>query len=462
MSKGRSRQQKKRNRIQPREAKHQKLAIGCALLILILVAGVAARWRVTPGAGKLFAMAPTAGSFNPSSPSKEYVYAGGRLIATEEAGGTVSPTPTPTPGPTPTPTPGDEIQGTPLIVISQVYGGGGNSGASYKNDYIELFNRGDGIADLSGWSVQYSASGSSTWQVTQLSGTLSPGQYYLIQQAQGSGGTLDLPTPDSVGNDDLNATAGKVALVYHSTPLSGACPSGSGGIVDFVGYGNSAGCFEGTGPAPAPSNTNAIFRASSGCIDINDNTTDFDAGAPSPRNRTSAHHTCTAPTGSAGVVISEFRTRGPNGGFDEFIELYNKSGNSIDISGWKIKASNNAGTISVRVTIPANTILPAHGYYLVTNSNSAGYSGTVAGNQTYTTGISDDGGIALTTGTDQIVDQVGMSSGSAFIESRVLAPLTTNSDRSYERKPGGSSGSTQDTDDNRSDFQIRTPSDPQR
>jgi len=28
------------------------------------------------------------------------------------------------------------------MVISQVYGGGGNSGATYKNDFVELFNNG--------------------------------------------------------------------------------------------------------------------------------------------------------------------------------------------------------------------------------------------------------------------------------------------------------------------------------
>ena len=28
------------------------------------------------------------------------------------------------------------------VVISQIYGGGGNAGASLKNDFIELFNRG--------------------------------------------------------------------------------------------------------------------------------------------------------------------------------------------------------------------------------------------------------------------------------------------------------------------------------
>ncbi len=38
---------------------------------------------------------------------------------------------------------------SPDIVISQVYGGGGNAGATYTHDYIELFNRGEraGLAE---------------------------------------------------------------------------------------------------------------------------------------------------------------------------------------------------------------------------------------------------------------------------------------------------------------------------
>lgn len=42
---------------------------------------------------------------------------------------------------------------SPDIVISQVYGGGGNSGATYTNDFIELFNRGISPVSLAGWSV---------------------------------------------------------------------------------------------------------------------------------------------------------------------------------------------------------------------------------------------------------------------------------------------------------------------
>src|SRR5882762_1244191 len=71
------------------------------------------------------------------------------------------------------------------IVISQVYGGGGNSGAFYKNDFIELFNRGTAPVDVTGWSVQYTSAGATAaWQVTNLNSfTIQPGQYYLVQEA---------------------------------------------------------------------------------------------------------------------------------------------------------------------------------------------------------------------------------------------------------------------------------------
>ena len=50
----------------------------------------------------------------------------------------------------------------PTGVISQVYGGGGNAGATLREDFIEVFNAGDTPADVSGWTVQYApAAGSS-------------------------------------------------------------------------------------------------------------------------------------------------------------------------------------------------------------------------------------------------------------------------------------------------------------
>jgi predicted extracellular nuclease len=167
---------------------------------------------------------------------------------------------------------------------------------------------------------------------------------------------------------------------------------------------------------------------------------------------------------SSTIVISEFRVRGPNGGSDEFVELYNLSPVAVNIGGWKIKGSNNAGTTSTRATITAGTTLNSGCHYLITNSSTSGgpYSGSVAGNQTYATGVTDDGGIAVTMADDTIVDQVGMSAGSAFKEGTILASLgSSNLNRGYERKPGGSGGSSTDTDNNSSDFQLVTPSDPQ-
>lgn len=211
--------------------------------------------------------------------------------------GTASPTPTPMPTATPTPPPAGSV------VISQVYGGGGNSGATYRNDFIEIFNRGATIVDLTGWSVQYNAAtDTDTWSVTQLcpSGPclLAPGKYFLVQEAQGSGGTTNLPTPDATGTIAMAATTGKVALVFGTTTLSGACPSNLS-ILDLVGYGGTAAtlnlCFEGVGPAPAPGNTTAEFRQADGCVDTNNNAGDFLVSAPNPRNSKTPVNSCTEP-----------------------------------------------------------------------------------------------------------------------------------------------------------------------
>ena len=158
------------------------------------------------------------------------------------------------------------------------------------------------------------------------------------------------------------------------------------------------------------------------------------------------------------VVISEFRTTGPKGGLDEFVELYNPTGAAVNIGGWLIKGSNSAGTTSTRATIKSGVILQPGQHYLVAGS---GYRGTVKANLTYSTGITDDGGIALTLANGTIIDQVGLSAGSAYKEGTVLAPLTTSTDRGYERKLGGSSGSCVDADSNAADFTLKAPSAPQ-
>lgn len=196
----------------------------------------------------------------------------------------------PTPSPTPTP-----ISGS--VVISQVYGGGGNAGATLKNDFIELVNHTGAAIDLTGWSVQYnSAAEFDAWDVTPLSGVIQPGHYFLIKQAAGAGGTVDLPTPDATGTVLMSSTAAKVALVGSTSALIGACPS-SASLIDLVGYGNTATCVEGSGPAPTLNNTTAALRGLNGCLDTDNNASDFSAGSPNPRNSSSPPTDCTALAG---------------------------------------------------------------------------------------------------------------------------------------------------------------------
>ncbi len=186
------------------------------------------------------------------------------------------------------------------IVISQVYGGGGNAGSTFKNDFIEVFNAGAASVDLTGWSVQYASAAGTTWQVTALTGSLAPGQYFLVQESQGAGGTTPLPTPNATGNIAMSATAGKVALSSSTTALSGGCPLG-GTVIDFVGYGtgaSGASCFEGTAAAPTLTNTTAALRKGNGTQDTDSNSADFATGPPNPRNSVAG------PSNPSGVGVA--------------------------------------------------------------------------------------------------------------------------------------------------------------
>ena len=172
------------------------------------------------------------------------------------------------------------------LVISQLYGGGGNTGATFTNDYVELYNPTGISFNLAGWSLQYASAAGTSWTNKQpLGGTIAPGEYFLVQLASGGATGAPLPTlPNISGDINMSATTGKIALVNNSVSLSGSCPNGiDPDIVDFLGYGTSASCFEGGTRAPAPSNTSALFRKLNGSQDTNQNGDDFQTATPNPR-----------------------------------------------------------------------------------------------------------------------------------------------------------------------------------
>jgi predicted extracellular nuclease len=181
------------------------------------------------------------------------------------------------------------------IVISEVYGGGGNTGAVYTHDYVELYNRGAAAVSLGGNSIQYTSAtgtgnfGANTGQSTELPDvTLAPGQYYLVKEAAGAGNgsalplaNLEDPTPIAIA-----AAGGKIAYVTGTAPLgcngsSTPCSATQlARIVDLLGWG-SANFFE-TAAAPATTNSTAAIRANGGATDTDNNSSDFAAGAPDP------------------------------------------------------------------------------------------------------------------------------------------------------------------------------------
>jgi len=125
-----------------------------------------------------------------------------------------------------------------------------------------------------------------------LVGAVPAGGYYLIQlTSDGANGVL-LPPPDLTGAINMGSTAGKVALVIDQTNLNGACPLNSGRILDMVGYGATANCSEGGSPAPSPSTTTSVSRLQAGCADLDQNASDFAAGAANPRNIPSTPNIC--------------------------------------------------------------------------------------------------------------------------------------------------------------------------
>ena len=262
------------------------------------------------------------------------------------------------------------------IVINQIYGGGGNTGATYKNDFVELYNNESRTVNLAGWSVQYSSATDSSWarNLTQLSGIIPAHGFFLIQLSAGAGGTVNLPAPDLAPTGSqalaLSATNGKLILCNVTTAQTGANPSGTG-VIDKVGYGTANG-YEGS-PTPATSNTTAIRRNVDG-LNTGNNAADFFVTAPLPRN---SAYTTTAPKVFALSPITGARNMQPTiplsitfdkpvvkGSSGQITVIENGTPTAIDINSSDITITNNA-------TVNINTPLAAGDSYSIEISAGA-------------------------------------------------------------------------------------------
>ncbi|RZK25111.1 MAG: lamin tail domain-containing protein, partial [Hymenobacter sp.] len=298
------------------------------------------------------------------------------------------------------------------IVISQVYGGGGNSGATYSNDFVELFNPTTSPVTITGWTLQYASaagafSGTSTSNTIVLSGTIAPGRYFLLQGAQQNAGTGTafpvLADQAAMGtNFNLAGTAGKVALAKDNTTVTGPTASN---VSDFVGYGVTATQAEGSAntsgaaptAAPAPSNTTSILRANNGCTDTNVNNADFTVSVSgtsgfAPRSSSTAANSCATTTPALTVSstnLGQFgtRTNSPGATQADANKTYALTGSNLttDVTvtaptGYEVSLTGNATSYGSTVTALASTVQATGGQtiYARLTAATAGTYGTSA------------------------------------------------------------------------------------
>lgn len=175
------------------------------------------------------------------------------------------------------------------LVISEVYGGGGNSGATYNADFVELFNPTDATIDLAGLALQYRSTSGGSGGVASLSGTVTAGDTFVVRTTNPGSTGAEVPTPDLVSPTTLNmaGTNGQVLLLPDTTPFTGTGDvAGSAALVDMVGFGPGSSTtpnntFETAPTTPSLTNQTSAQRQADG-TDTDDNSADFAASTPTP------------------------------------------------------------------------------------------------------------------------------------------------------------------------------------
>ncbi len=179
----------------------------------------------------------------------------------------------------------------PNVIITEVYGGGGNTGAPFKNDFIELYNTTDAAVNVGGWSVQYYASTGISANVTAIpEGKTIPAKTHFLIAGSGGDNGSELPTPDATGTVGMSSTAGKVVLytVIEAQALTNATDinliTGNASFKDYASYGAATPVW-GSALGATANSTSASRKMFGEAYSYTQNIGfDFQVTTPSPQN----------------------------------------------------------------------------------------------------------------------------------------------------------------------------------
>jgi hypothetical protein len=244
------------------------------------------------------------------------------------------------------------------LVISQLYVGAGSGDAQPRYEYVELFNKGTASVSLAGWSLQYAVEGVNTWQAFPLSGSVAPGQYYLIR-ANAAGGNASFPQADLTISLSIPVGVGKFALVNDATAIATGCSTETR-VIDEVGYGTTA-CYEGT-VIPAQSELRAYWRKGGGCTDSDNNNSDFLAVSPIPHNTSSSRNFCGGTAGTRTFTLQDrgstsFQSTGSASAITTGFTRIQPDAGTIAPTGLAIYGLRQGGTLITETGVPVSRLI---------------------------------------------------------------------------------------------------------
>jgi hypothetical protein len=256
------------------------------------------------------------------------------------------------------------------LVISQIYLGSGPGTTQPQYQYVELFNRGASTVGLTGWTLQY-ATNSSAFQAFPLSGSIAPGQYYLIRTTASGGGIVPLPTPDLTINTSFLSTGGKFSIVNDTVALTASCSQDTK-VADTVGYG-ATNCSE-IQPVNAPldSDLKAILRKAGGCTDTDINSLDFSLVTPVLRNSASVRNFCGGIAGTKTFSLvdqgaTSFQSTGTSTSLTTGYARLQTDSTSSAPSGVAIYGLRQNGTLVTETGVPASRLVTSGLIYAEVN-----------------------------------------------------------------------------------------------